>query len=76
MKLLIFENEFVYVESAFNYINELHFNKELIFEVYASSQDFKNFNGINNFDLVFIDISLAKKSDLDGYGLLKKNERA
>jgi CheY-like chemotaxis protein len=72
MKILIFENEFVYLDVTFQYVNELYFDKELSYEVYASSQEFKSFNIIDEYDAVIIDISLSLKSELDGYGLLKK----
>jgi len=74
MKVLIFENEFYKVENAFKYVNQKYFNGILEFTVITKSQDFKNFNEVSNFDYVFLDISLALKSDLDGFGILKKIE--
>ncbi len=72
MKILIFENEFIYLDTTFRYVNKLYFNDELDYEVFASSQDFGSLNNVINYDLVIVDISLAKRSVLDGYGLLKK----
>tara|TARA_R110002051_G_scaffold75524_1_gene137304 strand:+ start:151 stop:531 length:381 start_codon:yes stop_codon:yes gene_type:complete len=72
MKILIFENEFVYLDTTFRYVNKLYFDGKLEYEVFASSQDFGALINANKYDLIIIDISLAKRSDLDGYGLLKK----
>lgn len=72
MKILIFENEFSYVENAFNYVNIRYFNGELTFINLSKSQDLAPFREIETFDHVFIDISLSKKSELDGFGILQK----
>jgi len=72
MNILIFENEYTFIENAFNYVNHRYFNGDLKFTVCPKSQDLKPFKSIENYDHVFIDISLALKSDLDGFGILKK----
>ena len=72
MKILIFENEFIYLDTAFKYVNEIYFDNSLEYEVHANSQDFKSFNKISDYNIVIVDISLAIKSILDGYGILKK----
>ncbi|WP_271855973.1 hypothetical protein [Patiriisocius marinus] len=72
MKILVFENEFVYLETAFNYVNEFYFNSKIEFFVHSSSQDFGDFLQVVNYDGIIVDISLSKKSVLDGYGILKK----
>ncbi len=72
MKILIFENEFIYLDTTFRYVNKLYFNDELNYEVFSNSQDFGSLHNVVNYDLVIVDISLAKRSVLDGYGLLKK----
>jgi DNA-binding NtrC family response regulator len=72
MKILIFENEYTYIENAFNYVNAKYFNGSLEITVYPRSQDLAPFRNIENFDHVFIDISLSKNSQLDGFGILKK----
>lgn len=74
MKVLIFENEFYKVENAFKYVNQKYFNGLLEFNVIPKSQDFRNLNDLVNYDYIFLDISLALKSDLDGFGILKKIE--
>ncbi|SHJ20867.1 response regulator [Flavobacterium terrae] len=74
MKILIFENEFFKVENAFNYVNERYFNGNLEFTILPKSQDLVNLSDMSKYDYIFLDISLAKKSDLDGFGILKKIE--
>lgn len=72
MRILIFENEFVYLDTAFRYVNKLYFNNNLVFEVFANSQDLRPFSSVMNYHSIIVDISLSKKSLLDGYGILKK----
>ena len=73
-KVLVIEDEFREVQVAFEYVNDLCLNSELeIFNV-AKSQDV-DFTKISEYDYVFLDITLAKKSQMDGYGILKKIER-
>lgn len=74
MNILIFENEFHKIENAFNYVNARYFNGSLRFTVVQKSQDLIPFNNIIRYDYIFVDISLARKSDLDGFGILKKIE--
>lgn len=70
--LLIFENEFSYIETPFEYVKDIYFDGELKFDVFPKSQELKPFSKIADYDFVFIDISLSKKSDLDGFGILQK----
>jgi DNA-binding response OmpR family regulator len=72
MKILIFENEYTYIENAFNYVNIKDFNGNLNITVLPRSQDLAPFRDIELYDHVFIDISLSKNSVLDGFGILKK----
>lgn len=72
MKILIFENEYTYIENAFNYVNVKYFDGSLNITVFPKSQDLNPFRNIENFDHIFIDISLSKSSQLDGFGILKK----
>lgn len=74
MKILIFENEFSFISTPFDYINELYFKNTIHYTVCSNSQDLNPFSKIQEFDYVFIDISLGKSSELDGFGILKKIE--
>jgi len=72
MKILIVENEYSYIDTPFEYINDVYFDNTINYTVVAKSQDIRPFNSIEDYDYVFLDISLAKKSDLDGFGIIKK----
>jgi len=72
MKILIIENEYSYLETPFEYVNDIYFNNSINYTVIAKSQDLIPFSEIQNYDFVFLDISLAKKSELDGFGILNK----
>lgn len=73
-KVLVIEDEFREVQVAFEYVNDLCLNSELDINNVAKSQDV-DFTKISEYDYVFLDITLAKKSQMDGYGILKKIER-
>lgn len=73
-KVLVIEDEFREVQVAFEYVNDLCLNSELEIVNVAKSQDV-DFTKISEYDYVFLDITLAKKSQMDGYGILKKIER-
>ena len=73
-KVLVIEDEFREVQVAFEYVNDLCLNSELKIINVAKSQDV-DFTKISEYDYVFLDITLAKKSQMDGYGILKKIER-
>lgn len=73
-KVLVIEDEFREVQVAFGYVNDLCLNSELEIINVAKSQDV-DFTKISEYDYVFLDITLAKKSQMDGYGILKKIER-
>jgi DNA-binding response OmpR family regulator len=72
MKILIIENEYSFIDTPFEYLNDLYFNNKIVYTVIPKSQDLKPFSSIVNYDYVFLDISLAKKSELDGFGILRK----
>ena len=72
MKILIIENEFSYIETPFEYINDIYFDNSIEYTVIPKSQDLRPFSDIQKYDYIFLDISLSKKSELDGFGILKK----
>lgn len=71
MRILVVENEYMSVKGAFEASNKFDFNSQLIIEDVGKSQDV-DFAKIENYNVIFIDISLASKSKLDGIGLLEK----
>ncbi len=73
-KVLIVEDEYPEVKIAFEYVNEMYFNSELEYYVAAKSQEI-SFGDIESYDYIFVDIKLAKRTELDGYGILCKIER-
>ncbi len=72
MKILIVENEYSFIDTPFEYVNDIYYDNKIEYVVAAKSQDIKPFSSIEDYDFVFLDISLSKKSDLDGFGILKK----
>lgn len=71
MKILTIENEYASIKPVFSAIEYLVFREELEKVQCDKSQDIP-WKMLNTFDAIFVDISLATKSDLDGYGILKK----
>ena len=69
--ILIIENEYDSVKSAFDAANLLEFENALNFININKAQDI-DYSTINLYSLIFIDISLAQKSVLDGYGIIIK----
>lgn len=71
MKVAIFENEYESVRISFETANLVYFDNKIEFTIYPSSQS-ADLRKINDYDVVFIDIDLSSKSDLDGYSLIEK----
>lgn len=70
-KILIIENEYASVKDAFDTANILGFDSSLEIEHIAKSQDVP-YHRLNEFVTIFVDISLATKSSMDGYGIITK----
>ena len=71
MKILVIENEYPSVQFAFEAANQLLLNNKCIIEKIDKSQNIK-WNQIDHYSAIFIDLSLAIKSELDGYGIIQK----
>jgi DNA-binding LytR/AlgR family response regulator len=71
MKIAVFENEYESVKGAFQAANLISFNGKLEFDIYPSAQS-ANVDRISDYDVIFVDISLSSRSDLDGYALIQK----
>lgn len=71
--ILIFEDEWPTIKGSFEMSNIADFNNNLIFKIKTKSQDY-NLNNLSNdaIEAVFIDITLAKKSQMDGFSLIKE----
>lgn len=72
-KVLIIEDEYSEVQTAFEYVNDIYLSNGLNLTNLTKSQDI-DFSNLCNYDYIFLDITLAKKSQKDGYGILKKIE--
>lgn len=73
-KVLIFENQIFDIENTFKFINLIKFDNKLDFTYYTTSQELKSFDELNNYDLIIIDIDLSRKSEKDGFGIIKSIE--
>lgn len=71
MKILTIENEYASILPVFSAIECMVFKEELDKQYCDKSQDIP-WEVLNTFDAIFIDISLATRSNLDGYGILEK----
>lgn len=73
-KVLIFENEYSFVQTAFEYVKDIYFNNQIEYTVLSNSQELRPFSKIEEYDYVFVDISLGQNSQMDGFSILKKIE--
>ena len=71
-KILIFEDEWPTIRGSFEMANIYAFEGILDFGVKAKSQDASFDDWSNQYLAVFVDITLAKNTRLDGYSILKK----
>lgn len=69
--ILVIENEYNSVKSAFEAANLLEFGKKLHFVNVDKAQSI-DYSKIESYSAIFVDISLAQKSILDGYGIINK----
>lgn len=71
-KILIIEDEWSSIKGSFNMANVIAFKGLLLFDQKSKSQDV-NFNELRKeYSAIFVDITLAKNTELDGYNILKK----
>lgn len=72
-RILIIENEFHSIKApilvlAGKYRKE---NDELVYQVCVKSQDV-NWDQLDTYNAIFVDLSLAAKTEMDGYAILNK----
>lgn len=70
MKIAVFENEYESVRGAFEASNLISFNNQLKITPFPSSQSFDN-QSADDYSVIFIDIDLSAKSQLDGFSLIR-----
>jgi DNA-binding NtrC family response regulator len=68
--ILIIENEYYSVKITFETANALCFEDRLRFKNISKSQDIRALN-LDDYSVIFIDISLAANSTLDGFGIIE-----
>lgn len=71
IKILVFEDDIQSIKGAFDFAKELEFNGNLSIRFAPKSQDV-NMSDLGNYDVIFVDITLAAKTQMDGYAILKK----
>mgnify|MGYP003195019184 FL=1 len=71
MKILTIENEYASIKPVFSAIECIVFKNALDIRQCDKSQDIP-WDDLNTFDAIFVDISLATKSNLDGCGILEQ----
>lgn len=71
-KILIFEDEWPTIRGSFEMANIYAFEGILDFDVKPKFQDASFDDWSNQYLAVFVDITLAKNTRLDGYSILKK----
>lgn len=69
-KILIFEDEWNTIKGSFELANIYAFDKSLKFTVVSKSQDVSFSSWNSRYDAVFIDITLAKNTILDGFNII------
>lgn len=70
MKILVIENEYDSIKNSFEYASVALFNGELQITNEKKSQSVP-LSDIDKYDAIFVDISLATKSQKDGFGIIK-----
>ncbi|MDR2993262.1 MAG: hypothetical protein LBV11_05425 [Bacillus cereus] len=71
ISILVIENEFNSIKGAFEAANLFDFDSKLKVKNLDKAQDV-NFDELSSYDVIFLDISLAIKSELDGFGIIQK----
>lgn len=68
--ILIIENEYYSVKITFETANVLCFEDRLQFKNISKAQELNELN-LDDYSVIFIDISLATNSTLDGFGIIE-----
>ena len=69
-KILIVENEFASIKDPTDALMAI-FQRQIHYDLVAVSQDIQ-WNEIEQYSAIFVDISLSPRTELDGYGILNK----
>ena len=71
MKVLVLEDDFHVLKGAFDYLSYKYYDGKLEVENHAKTQDFTNLNDADKYDKIFVDISLHRNSNQDGYSFIR-----
>lgn len=71
-QILIFEDEWPTIKGSFELANIYAFNNELKFVIKTKSQNVSFSDWRDTYAAVFVDITLAKNTKLDGFNIVKK----
>lgn len=71
-RILIIEDQAESIKCAFDFANRLNFENTLEFKYIPRSQDVDFQNLMDYYDLIFVDITLADKFELNGFGVLSR----
>ena len=71
-KILIFEDEWNTIKGSFDLANIYAFDGKLKFKVNARSQDEDFESWREKYSMVFVDITLAKNTQKDGFNIVKE----
>lgn len=69
--ILIIENEYNSIKIAFDTANTLCFDDKLHFKNISKAQQLSGLD-ISSYSVIFVDISLAANSSLDGFGIIEQ----
>lgn len=72
MKIAVFENELPQVQGSFDSVNAIYYGGRIDYTFFLSSQDCTPLNQLLDFDLIFVDLDLSVKSEMDGYSLIEE----
>ena len=70
-KILIFEDDWSTIGGSFDLANLYAFEGKLSFKAVPKSQDVSFSTLRENYDAIFVDITLAKNTYMDGYNIVK-----
>lgn len=71
-KILIFEDDWMSIKGSFDLANIFAFEEKLKFQRVSKSQDIQFANWRSIYCMVFVDITLAKNTAMDGYNIVKR----
>jgi len=71
MKVLVLEDDFHVLKGAFDYLSYKYYDGNLEVENYSKTQDVTNISNADTYDKIFVDISLHRNSNQDGYSFIR-----